>query len=249
MKLKILSYNIHKGFNWSNQKFILQEIKHLIEVSGAELVFIQEVIGEHNKLKEQGHIDQQFEFLADNLWTYYSYARNAIYNHGHHGNLILSKYPIEEYTNIGLSTNILEQRGLLICKISLPDFGNKKLYAMCAHLDLFHRGRAKQYEKIKNEINNRIRGKNIPCILAGDFNDWNNRSPEIFEHELGMEEVHKVTHGNYAKTFPAFLPFLYLDRIYIKNAKALDAYTMENVSKRSLSDHLAIYSEIKIYEK
>ncbi|MBC7742165.1 MAG: EEP domain-containing protein, partial [Bdellovibrionaceae bacterium] len=61
MKLKILSYNIHKGFDWGKRNY-----------------FLQEVVGQSDKYKEKGLIDTQFEFLADSIWEHYSYARNAL---------------------------------------------------------------------------------------------------------------------------------------------------------------------------
>lgn len=152
MCLKILSYNIHKGFDWSNKNYFLQEMKELIISSKAEIVFLQEVVGKNIKYKEKGMIDSQFEYLADELWPHCSYAQNAIYEHGHHGNVIISKYPIE---NFDISTNAWEKRGILICKIRIPkeqtltQTNDKSLYAACLHLNLFHSGRKLQYTRIQ----------------------------------------------------------------------------------------------------
>jgi endonuclease/exonuclease/phosphatase family metal-dependent hydrolase len=105
MLLKILSYNIHKGFDWNNKNYFLQEMKEFIKQSRADIVFLQEVVGKNSKYVAQGMVDSQFEFLADQLWPHFSYGHNAVYDHGHHGNLILSKFPIESFENIDLTTN------------------------------------------------------------------------------------------------------------------------------------------------
>lgn len=258
MKLKILSYNIHKGFDWKNKNFFLAEMKELIRSSEADIVFLQEVVGENQKFKNNGHIDSQFEYLANEIWPHFSYAQNAVYDHGHHGNLILSKFPIESFQNIDISTNKWEKRGLLICKIFLPEECQSKIpffYAACSHLNLLHSGRILQYQKIKAQILLQKQVdhlQNIPFILAGDFNDWNQKATHVFENELHMKEVHKTLHGKFAKTFPSAFPILCLDRIYIKNMTIQKAHILSpiNISKPlgHLSDHLPLYCEVEINE-
>lgn len=251
MNLKVLSYNIHKGFNWNNKKYFLQDIKSLIQQSDADLVFLQEVVGKNQIYQKQGLIDAQFEFLADSIWTHHSYGANSIYDHGHHGNLILSKFPLESWENINISTNPLEKRGLLVCKIKPPD-SNVIIHAACAHLDLLHRGRSKQYQLIKNKVLS-MEIKNEPLIVAGDFNDWNQKSQDVFETHLDMKEAYKHVHGKLANTFPSAFPFMSLDRIYVKNVDILSASVLKTAEKFSFnnhfSDHLPLICEITIPEE
>jgi endonuclease/exonuclease/phosphatase family metal-dependent hydrolase len=247
MKLKILSYNIHKGFDWKNHKYRLHEMKEIINASSAEIVFLQEVVGKNNNFKEKGLIDSQFEFLADELWPHFSYAQNALYGHGHHGNLILSKYPIESFENINLSTNMWEQRGMLVCRIFIPE-REEYVYAACLHLNLFHSGRVVQYQIIKDYVESSEIKKGAPFIIAGDFNDWNQKSCQVFEKKLGMKEVHKTLYGSLARTFPARVPILCLDRIYVKNLNVVKTELIHQ-EKVHLSDHLPIFSEVEFYGK
>jgi len=245
MRLKILSFNIHKGFDWKNMVYTLEAMKEFIKSTKVDLVFLQEVIGQNEKLREKGMIDGQFEFFADSLWPHFSYAQNALYDHGHHGNLILSKFPIEHWENINLSTNKYEQRGMLVCKIKLPHLPEKSFYAACLHLDLLQKGRSQQYEKIRQFLHLKHQDENPSVIVAGDFNDWNMRASETFEDMLGMYEAHKYSHGSYAKTFPAGFPFLKLDRIYVRNVKVMQTHTI-NSKAIQLSDHLPIYCEVEV---
>ncbi len=248
MRLKILSYNIHKGFDWNNRKYCLQEMKDLINSSQAEIVFLQEVVGKNDNFKEKGMVDSQFEFLADELWPHYSYAQNALYDHGHHGNLILSKYPIENFENYNLSTNAWEKRGMLVCKIKIPksetNASEKSLFAACLHLNLFHAGRKIQYKKIKEYITEKSKSENLPFIVAGDFNDWNQKSFQVFEEVMGMHEVHKFANGSFARTFPSKVPILCLDRIYVKNLEIINSHVV--FYDQHLSDHLPIFCEVNI---
>lgn len=248
MKIKILSYNIHKGYDWKMQNYFLRDMKELIATSGADIVFLQEVVGQNENYKKKGLIDAQFEFLADSVWPHFSYAKNALYDHGHHGNLVLSKFPIESWENVDLSTNFLEKRGLLVCKIQIPN-PKKYIYACCAHLDLTRAGRLQQYAMIKNKIDSLNEAHHLPFVVAGDFNDWNKKATSTFENELGMHEAFKSLHGHFAKTFPAGFPFLNLDRIYIKNLDVVSADILPRLQKtKHLSDHLPIICEVEIKE-
>ena len=45
-ELRVCTYNIHKGFCAANIRPILQELRHAIRTVDADLVFLQEVVGE-----------------------------------------------------------------------------------------------------------------------------------------------------------------------------------------------------------
>ena len=138
-------------------------------------------------------------------------ARNAVYPRGHHGNVILSKFPILSYDHENLSTNAMEHRGLLHCVIEVPGTG-RKLHIVCLHLGLTQRGRNQQLDQICRRIG-RLPATD-PVIVGGDFNDWRGRvSPVLFERH-GLREAHETAHGRKAKTFPIKLPLLSVDRIY-----------------------------------
>ncbi len=84
-----------------------------------DLVFLQEVQGLHQQhaIKHDNWPAQpQHEFLADTIW-HASYGRNVLYDHGHHGNAILSRYPIERSHNQDVTHLSFERRGLLHTQI------------------------------------------------------------------------------------------------------------------------------------
>ena len=51
--IKILTYNIHKGFSMGNFRFILHEIKDALRHIDADVVFLQEVHGERRITKNR----------------------------------------------------------------------------------------------------------------------------------------------------------------------------------------------------
>ena len=243
MRIKVLSYNIHKGFDWKNQIYQIENIKKLIIDSRADIVFLQEVLGENKKLKKNGYIDTQISYLVDDIWPHSNYGKNAIYEEGHHGNLILSKFPITLFENINISTNRFEKRGLLLCQVKISE---QKINVGCVHLNLLHSQRIKQYQLIGDHLFKKLNDEDTPLIMAGDFNDWNQKASDYFEKDLLMKEAFKDQHGQYAKTFPSFFPKLCLDRIYIKNIKPIFATLIRTSTTKHYSDHLPILCELEL---
>lgn len=244
-RLRILSYNIHKGFSLGNQKYVLDLIKKSLQQYRVDLVLLQEVVGEHEKHFNKTIptlSESQFEFLADGVWSYFAYGKNAVYDQGHHGNAILSLHPISKSHNLNLSTNRWESRGLLhaILDVAL----DKKIHIMSLHLDLFEHGRQLQIQKVCEYINNNTHSDDI-VILGGDFNDWGKKVSREIKSETSLEEVFLQIHGSYARTFPSFMPLLSLDRIYTKNLKPIEAHCLRGPIWRKLSDHLPILTEFE----
>lgn len=245
MKLRVLSYNIHKGFNIGNTDFVLQQIRLALREMNADILFLQEVQGDHHDSKyhpSDWKTAIQFEYLADTAWPHFSYGKNAVYPEGHHGNAILSKFPIVEWSNKSISTNRLEQRGLLRTKIVIPETG-QEILLINTHLDLTQGGRDKQTQLI---IDNLLPEKELPFILVGDFNDWNKKVTPKIEAGLGAKEAFKDLHGKFPLTFPSFMPMLSLDRIFLHKLKASKAIALTDPHWRKLSDHIPLYVEIDL---
>ncbi|MEZ0392056.1 MAG: endonuclease/exonuclease/phosphatase family protein [Pseudobdellovibrionaceae bacterium] len=250
MKLRVLSYNIHKGFNLTGFKFTLHAIRHALRETGADLMLLQEVVGENKKFQEtisDWPLQAQFEFLADSIWPHYSYGKNAVFTERHHGNAILSRFPILMEENINISTNTWEQRGLLHCEIGLPELEDT-LHVFNVHLDLREKGRKQQFEKIVERAKSHVPPE-TPFILGGDFNDWSESlHPMCIEH-LGAYESHSAVHNKLAKSFPSFYPQLALDRLYYKHLKISSSTTLSARPWTELSDHLPLLVEFEIEEE
>src|SRR5258708_7724883 len=122
--LKVLSYNIHKGVCYYTRKVVLDELRQVLRTVNPDIVFLQEVRRE----PQRSSVASQFEYLADQLWPHYAYGKNAVYTKGHHGNAILSKFPIQFHHNLDISTSRFEKRGLLHAKVKIPSFGDLDLF-------------------------------------------------------------------------------------------------------------------------
>lgn len=247
MKIKILTWNIHKGFDIGNRRLTIAEAREAIRSTGADVVFLQEVQGEHLALSKR-HADwpasAQFEYLADSVWPHHAYGKNAVYDEGHHGNAILSRFPIEHWHNLDLTLHKKEMRGMLHAEVVVPNT-SKRLHLMNTHINLLHTHRVKQVELICKYIQDKI-PKTAHLLLAGDFNDWTKQLSEPLCATLEMAEVFTHLHGEHAKTFPCFFPVMSLDRMYFRNALALEGKVLNTRPWVSISDHLPLYAEIEL---
>lgn len=247
LAIKVLTYNIHKGFDIYNREFVLHKIRDQLQKVDVDVIFLQEILGQHQQHEARitGWPEvSQFEFLADQLWPHYAYAKNAIYSKGHHGNAILSKYAIEQFKNINVSRFSRASRSLLHGIIQLPDV-DLRLHVICVHLELIGFERKRQLNILKRYINESI-SDNEPIILAGDFNDWNGRMGLHFESDLAMQEVYRAKQGKYARTFPSARPLLRMDRIYFRGVNLLKSACLSGLPWKQMSDHLPLSAQFQI---
>lgn len=243
--LNIASYNIHKGLSFFNRRMVVHELRERLKSLNSDIVFLQEVQGEHahHAGRFQGWPAMpQHEYLAEGIWVDTAYGKNAIYDHGHHGNAILSRYPILRWENVDISAHVFESRGLLHCELAVPGL-DQPLHAICLHLALNEQGRRKQLHQISCHIRDLV-PDGAPLIMAGDFNDWRQRAPAYLARELGLREVFETVQGRPALSFPAALPMFALDRIYVRGFDIADARVMHGSHWRRLSDHAALTAHL-----
>jgi len=244
---KVLTVNIHKGFTFFNRKFILPELRDAVRSVGADVVFLQEVTGSNikhpdkfNNYTETPH----YEFLADSIWPQFAYGRNAVYTHGDHGNAIMSKFPIVRFQNHDVSINGPERRGLLHCELQVPGLSTT-VHAICVHLSLTEAHRKQQMDMLCKLIRKEIQ-PNAPLVVAGDFNDWRHRAHAHLAAGADLHEVFMQAYGKAARTFPARLPLLGLDRIYVRNAIGHSPVVLPLKPWSHLSDHAPLAAEIEL---
>lgn len=245
--MRVLSYNIHKGFTVFNSRFVLSHMRDNLRLVDPDLVFLQEVCGTHEKHAK--HVDgwpkeSQFEFLADKLWPHHAYGKNAAYTEGHHGNAVLSKHEIVMWENIDVSNNRFERRGMLHAVIHGMPGCDRDLHVICLHLDLFEGGRERQVARLAKRIEESV-PHDAPLIVAGDFNDWKEKAGRLLESELDLVEIHKAVHGYHARSYPSWWPFLPLDRMYCRGLIPVEAECLSGEPWCDLSDHAAYLAELR----
>jgi len=245
--LKVLTVNTHKGFTFFNRRFILHELRDAIRATHADIVFLQEVLGSHEahalRLARWPAVSQ-YEFLADSIWNDFAYGRNAVYPHGHHGNALLSKFPITSYDNLDISMGKHEKRGMLHCILRPPHLATD-VHAICVHLGLHEKHRSGQLTSLCTLLKDEIPAT-APLVVAGDFNDWRLRGQELLMRSSGLKEVFAECNGQVARTFPARFPVLRLDRIYVRNVDKFRPVALASRPWTHLSDHAPLAAEVTL---
>ncbi|MHB1238643.1 MAG: endonuclease/exonuclease/phosphatase family protein [Gallionella sp.] len=243
--LKIATYNIHKGLSYFNHRVVLHELRERLRELDADIVFLQEVQGEHTHHGERYHNypeGSQHDFIAEDVWLHSVYGKNSVYEAGHHGNAILSRFPILQSFNTDVSAHRFESRGLLHCEIDLPGQGH--VHCLCAHLGLFAKGRRAQVDALIEYAGSEI-PPDAPLIIAGDFNDWRNQLSKTLASELNTHDVFHLHGGKLARSFPSRLPMLRLDRIYVRGFSVLHSSVHAGGNWMRLSDHAALSAQLK----
>jgi endonuclease/exonuclease/phosphatase family metal-dependent hydrolase len=243
--ITVLTWNIHKGFASSRRQLSLSGIRTILHEVAADLVLLQEVVGRNDRHAARYRLWPslpQAEYLAEGRWEQLAYAPNAHSPHGHHGNALLSKLPITAWENIDLSNHSWERRGVLHAQVRCAGI-DPHIHVMCTHLDLLHRGRIRQVERIAERIRSLVPPE-APLLLAGDFNDWGQRLSRVLEHDLGLVEAHRVIHGGLGRSFPARLPILMLDRLYVRGLEVRSARMLGGRRWHQYSDHVPLLVEL-----
>lgn len=243
--LRVLTVNTHKGFSFFNRRFILHELREAVRSVSADVVFLQEVQGMHQKHHlrfANWTTTPHYEFLADTIWPEFAYGRNAVYPTGHHGNAVLSKFPIVRSENRDVSVDAREEeRGLLHCVLHIPP-RDVHLHAICVHLGLQEGHRRHQLELLCKLVHELPDGE--PVVVAGDFNDWRRRAHRMLLKCAGLHEVFVHAEGRAARSFPSRFPLLQLDRIYVRNARVHAPIVLPRKPWSHLSDHAPLAAEI-----
>lgn len=243
--LHIATHNIHKGFSQFNRRMVVHELREHLRTLDADIVFLQEVQGLHSGHAERHEAwpeEPQHEFLAADVWRNTAYGRNVIYDQGHHGNAILSRFPIIASHNQDVTHLRFERRGLLHCAIEVPKLA-RPLHCVCVHLSLFGRSRRRQLDALASRLE-AIVPADAPLVIAGDFNDWRNRAHDLLAERLGLAEVFVDQAGRPQRSFPSALPMLRLDRIYIRGFAVESADVHFGRPWSRISDHAALSAHL-----
>lgn len=231
----VATFNIHKGTLGLGpaKQLRIHALRDALTELDADLVFLQEVQHAHARHAEQftqWPTLPQHEFLAAPLGYHSAYETNATTRHGEHGNALLSRLPVAEVWHRDISDHRFEQRGLLHVQV---DWGAGALHCVVVHLGLLAASRHRQAAMLQRYLAHSVPA-DAPLIVAGDFNDWHGRiQPEqlgpglrdataegVPSHLLGGLLPSRLTpwlkRNQRVGTFPARVPLLPLDRIYVR---------------------------------
>jgi endonuclease/exonuclease/phosphatase family metal-dependent hydrolase len=116
----------------------------------------------------------------------------------------------------------------------------RNVHCFVIHFGLFARSRERQAEALIEWIAREV-PRRAPLLLAGDFNDWRDHLTAQLVESL---DVREVLGG--ARTFPALVPWLRMDRIYHRGFEALSAGVLRGPSWARLSDHAPLVADLTL---
>lgn len=257
--LRIATYNIHKGVQGLGplQRLEIHNLRHAIAQLGADIVCLQEVRAFHHRLARRFGVhwphEPQAQVLAPPDWAAV-YRTNALTRHGEHGNALLSRFAVLAVAHRDVSDHRLEQRGLLHVTLAVPGESAeplraarapvvvagpwRPLHVIVVHLGLIHASRRRQVAALGRYLAEAVPPQ-APLVVAGDFNDWSER----LHAELAPLGLHTLRDAR-VPTFPARLPLLALDRIYVRGLRLLALHAPHGGPWARLSDHLPLVGEV-----
>jgi endonuclease/exonuclease/phosphatase family metal-dependent hydrolase len=260
--LKVATYNIAKGLPTLRGRPRLPDVRTALHAMDADILFLQEV-QDRNERVARRNPDQpnmtQLDYLATSGYAHRAYGMNALYSYGHHGNAILSRYPIRSFANHDISDHALERRGMLHAVAFLGPGAGQPLHLICVHFGLIKRSRLRQATFVIDFVAQEVPA-GAPLIIAGDFNDWQRNVDAELRARLGVVDVahDEPRHPmmdlmpwrrplHVARTFPSFAPWLTLDRIYVRGFSVHDVAVPRGVAWARRSDHAPLLAQLELH--
>ena len=239
--IRVATYNIHKGVQgWGPwRRLEIHNLGHAVEQLDADVVCLQEVRKLHHK--EAQYFSRwpqvpQADFLAPEGYEVV-YRSNAFTRHGEHGNAMLSRWPVLQHQHEDISDHRFEQRGFLHSQVHIH---GHLVHVLVVHLGLIGASRVRQVARLEHYI-----AKNIPAhaplVVAGDFNDWGTTVRDLFAH-IGLSSFKHAR----AATFPARLPLVQLDHVYVRGLRPLGVTVPRGPIWQRMSDHLPLIAEFDL---
>ncbi len=239
MELRIVSYNMLKGRSLVLGRHVQEEMAQALWKLEPDILVLQEFPDLSLVSQEE---EASLNIFSTQELKYHAYGFNAKTRKGRHGNAVISRYPIESSNNLDISETRMAKRGLLSCRIMV---GEKKLQLYSTHLDLFQKARNRQLENLARIMSEGSTSE-IPLIFCGDFNDWNRKLDKEIRRVFGDHELNFQKTPRPVNTYPATLPILPLDRIYIHGMQVRKLWSPRRDVWKRLSDHKPLIADLSL---
>ena len=240
MRLRVVTYNIHRGRGLDG-RLKPGRIAEVLGEIDADVIALQEVVCG----TDGGGGEDQGRFLADELGLHYQLGENRKLKGAAYGNVALSRFPLKVVTNHDLSVEGYERRGALHTDVALTE--TEVLHVFNVHLGTAFLERRHQARRLSERQTGLLHNEELrgPKIVLGDFNEW---TPGLATRMLGshLRSVDILKHLGRSKTYPAFMPILHLDHIYYDGPLELKTLRLHRTRKAVMaSDHLPLVAEFE----
>src|SRR5262249_11764138 len=155
-RLKIVTYNIHRCFGVDG-RYNPSRVARVIADLAPDIVGLQEV---DVSLRAPIETDQ-LQFIAERTRMHAVIGATLKRSLGHYGNAILSRYPLQQVREVGLTYRTREPRGMILATVGL---GDRTLRVANTHLGLRFFERAFQFQEILRQLEK----ERDELVLMGD---------------------------------------------------------------------------------
>ncbi len=245
MKLRVVSYNIHKCIGAVDRRYRPERIVETIAHYEPDIVLMQEV--DNGAKRSLRH--SQVEVLAEMLgMPHHSWYPNVkVRGGGHHGNAILSRFPLLDSHNIDITTPPKKKRSVIYGRQRIPvqvsgESHTKTLHIFNMHLGLSQIERKVQLRKFLEAHPFRGIHEDTAVIVGGDLNDvYGNLGGKLLS-PAGFRTVKKLK-----ATFPSYAPVRTLDGLYVRGDITLHTLDRSRLKiAKQASDHLPLIADLEI---
>jgi len=231
IRFSVASYNIHSCRGLDRRRDI-HRVAAVIRELDADLLALQELCTEYGVREDR----RQMQALAELTGYHPVPGPTLIRDDTPCGTAIFTRHPVQRAHLEDLSLAHREPRGALDVTVSLQGL---RVRLIGTHLGLMMRERERQIQQLLNLVED---ADSDVLLLTGDINEWWPWSPALgrLHRRLGRRPG--------MATFPASLPLLALDRLWLHSRHRCELRLRRHWSRRAFwaSDHLPIHAAVGV---
>jgi endonuclease/exonuclease/phosphatase family metal-dependent hydrolase len=241
VKLRVLSYNIHKCIGGVDRRYEPSRIVDVIQRQDADVVMLQEVDANAPRSNHDRQVDTLGEMLGLRYRTWFPNV--DVRGGGQYGNAILSRYPLLESTNIDLSLPLRKRRSVVHGVIRIRHDGvDRTMHVYNMHLGLAGYERRRQLAMFLASHPFTHLHHDTPVVVGGDLNDVYGGLDELLAPS-GFRSLDERP-----RTFPAWGPLRALDAIFVRGAMDyMKLSRCDSELARRASDHRPLVAEVRLH--
>ncbi|MDT0506997.1 endonuclease/exonuclease/phosphatase family protein [Novosphingobium sp. MMS21-SN21R] len=236
MKLKVASYNIHKGVGLDRRRDPERILTVLREID-ADVIALQEAdrrYGLREAVIPRAALDDHSPWAAVEPGHYDS-ARTAS-SMGWHGNALLVRRGIELIGACAVPLPTIEPRGAVCVSLRV---GGQVVRVIGMHLDLSGLRRRAQVEAVCAHIAGH--DEQGHAVMMGDLNEWSAAGGALAAFRAPLRVL---TPG---RSFPSRRPLAQLDRIVVSEGLQVDGVGVHHSALAAVgSDHLPVWANLRL---
>lgn len=244
MKLRVLTWNIHKAIGGIDRRYRPERVCEVIAHHDPDFALLQEV--DAGARRSRGH--DQTDLLGCELGYRHRvwFPNHRVRSGGAYGNAILSRWPLTHTANIDLTMPRHKRRSVLHARarVRLGQGGRrlKTVHLFNLHLGLSGLERKRQLRRFLDSQPFAGLDHRTPVLVGGDFNDVYGTLGRLLLAPAGFRGMPRRIN-----TFPAIGPVRALDAVYLRgHARLMHVERSRLAVARRASDHLPLVADLVV---